>query len=170
MKKQILFLCAAAMLLVSCIDRTKKTGDGEEVQEPAPTEAVAVSTEAATVIYKVVGHDDDLLLFEFTAIYTDASGKEVSESVTAFPWTKRIAGVKLPFEASLDIKYVAKKDFPEKTSYKLGFDTLIDYLTSTKKVEAEINTSTMTIGRDKVEAYQKMIVEKQTKKKTQKIE
>ena len=146
-------MTAALLLCVSCKPTTNKptdnqAGNGAEV-------AVAVgAAETANVIYSVTGGEDDLLLFGVTAVYTDASGHEVRENITELPWAKTIEGVKVPFEANLSLNLAKKSDFPEKVSYRVGLHSNISYKTSAGRGKDSYSHNTMTIGKNKVEAYQ----------------
>lgn len=145
MKKQILFLLAIAFaIFVSCNDNDDKK------QNPPPVETETT----ANVTYTITGADDELSLFTVTAVYTDASGEEQSEAVTSLPWTKSLTGVTLPFDAKVEADRAARTDFPEKASYKVGINPGLSFVTNTGRTGSYGVTSTLTIGRDKVEAYQ----------------
>ncbi|MDR2891139.1 MAG: hypothetical protein LBV18_06020 [Alistipes sp.] len=143
MKKLILFMLAAATLC-SCDGDRKKNNDSES-QEPE-------KTETATVAYSVVGGRDMVSLVEITAVYVDASGSEVRETVDALPWTKTITGAQLPFEAKIGLECVKKSARPEQTSYQIGLNNNIAYSVGEgERIDLGYVSSTMTVGADKVD-------------------
>ncbi|WP_291529570.1 hypothetical protein [Bacteroides sp. UBA939] len=154
MKNLILLLLPIVMLLlVSCGTNPQKADPNKEQEK---TEAV--TTKTSEVTYVITGGVDMLSLFILTAVYTDASGKKATESITTFPWVKTIS-VTTPFNAILDVEKIPIVDYAVKEKYGVEIHTAISF-----SGFQSYDTGKSTIGADKVKDYQKKFVERNFKK------
>lgn len=166
----MILMAGSVLASVSCGGPGRKAKDTVTETAKAGTEIPAVA-ETADVTYHVLGTDDNLSLFEMTAVYTAPSGETVREAVTALPWDKTVAGVKLPFTAGVDVELVPKTDFPKKDLYKVGLAiTDITYRTSKGNGIDYINkpTQSLNVKSADVGKFQESEMKRQAEKHTSK--
>lgn len=71
--------------------------------------------------FDFVPTEDDLIVYDITAEYTDASGKQQTETITG-EWKKSVTFTTLPAKASLVIKMALKANVVlSKDEYKVGY-------------------------------------------------
>lgn len=145
----------AAAGFASCDKDDNGNNNGNGQEEP--------QEQTATVSYKFDGGADFLTLFNVQIQYTDAAGETVTEDVKALPWEKSLASVKLPYTASMELIMTAAEDYEEKDLYEVGKGFAIYYQTSDGRVYGSMGSSTMTIAKDKVAAYQEKTLASENK-------
>lgn len=108
---------------------------------------------------------------DITVSYTDAEGKEVTETIKETKWKKDLSKVKVPFTANLNVVYTKKEGFTsEKDSYKFGDGLAIGYKTSANKSESSSpSSSSLDVPKNRVDQYLDTWITKE-KKISKKIE
>lgn len=81
--------------------------------------------QTALVTYTFEGGKDMDALFDFTATYTEAGNRTVSERIDKLPWTKQVTAI-VPFDARLEVGFEARTEIPGQTAYDVGFRGSID--------------------------------------------
>jgi hypothetical protein len=144
MKKDV-FLSALALLsllfiAVSC----------DKDEEPKPVEDEVT----ANIMYYVNLATDELSLSTVSAVYTDAEGNEQTEAITEPLWEKTISKITLPCTVSLKV-VTKRKENPDKEqdSYTVGRSCAINYVTSNGNVSVSTPQTSLTIAKDKLDAY-----------------
>lgn len=150
-RRIVLMLTCAAALFVSCSDdETNGNGGDDPVVPPAEV--------TADVDYKISGGKDMLLLFDVQAKYTDAAGQTATANVTSLPWNVAVKGVKVPFDANVELVLTAKEEVAEQATYTVGIGLGIAYTTTDGQYKNASSSGTMTIAKDKVKEYQTTIL------------
>ncbi len=154
-----------ALGLFACLALINFTACGDDDNDPTPDPTPTPEEVSASVTYGYSCQPDMLLMTDITVSYTDAEGKETTETVTEAEWKKELSKVKLPFTANLSIVYTKKEGFtPENNSYTFGDGLGISYKRSDNKSESNSSTaSSLSVPKDKVDAYLDIWITKEKK-------
>ncbi|MFR0994121.1 MAG: hypothetical protein ACLSGQ_05805 [Parabacteroides distasonis] len=124
-----------AFVLLTCLTLFCFTACSED-KDDAPTPEPTPEEVSANIDYAYGCASDLLEIADIQIVYTDTTGKEVSETVQKTEWTKSLSEVKVPFTANLQIIFTKKEEFtPKKESYDMASWQYINYTTSNGKYD-----------------------------------
>ncbi|QJE29589.1 hypothetical protein HHO38_15310 [Parabacteroides distasonis] len=157
--------------LLSCLSFISFNACGDDDNDPTPDPTPKPEEVSASVTYEFSCEPDMLLMTDITVSYTDAEGKEVTETIKETKWKKDLSKVKVPFTANLNVVYTKKEGFTsEKDSYKFGDGLAIGYKTSANKSESSSpSSSSLDVPKNRVDQYLDTWITKE-KKISKKIE